>query len=93
LEINPIPNRHDRRAIAVLERRGAPELPEGCDPALDTSQAAIYTGLAAAYLEKLRSVGGGPRFIRYGRRAVRYRLRDLDAWMVQHERLSTSEAA
>jgi hypothetical protein len=66
-------------------------LPVGCEPAFDTIQAAAYTGLAAAYLEKLRSIGGGARFIRYGRRAVRYRKRDLDEWMTEHERFSTSE--
>lgn len=68
-------------------------LPDGCDPAFDTPQAAAYTGLAAAYMEKLRCIGGGPRFLRYGRRAVRYRKTDLDAWMAQHECDNTSEAA
>jgi predicted DNA-binding transcriptional regulator AlpA len=91
--MDSIPNRHERRAHAALERRGETELPEGCEPAFDTPQAAAYTGLAATYLEKLRSVGGGPRFLRYGRRAVRYRKSDLDAWMSQHECFSTSEAA
>jgi predicted DNA-binding transcriptional regulator AlpA len=85
-------NRVERRAAAALERRSV-DLPEGCQPALDTPQAAAYTGLAAAYLEKLRSVGGGPRFLKYGRRAVRYLQRDLDAWMAEHSVGSTSEAA
>ena len=89
-------NRVSRRTADAVARRGDGAewtLPEGCEPAFDTVQAAAYTGLAAAYLEKLRSVGGGARFIRYGRRAVRYRKRDLDEWMTEHERLSTSEAA
>lgn len=81
--------------IALPDRTAHPaeatRLPDGCDPALDTTQASSYTGLAAAYLEKLRSIGGGPRFIRYGRRAVRYRKRDLDDWMSAHEQMSTSE--
>lgn len=76
-----------------MERRGASTLPDGCDPAFDTVQAAEYTGLAAAYLEKLRSVGGGPRFLKYGRRAVRYRKEDVDVWMAAHAVASTSEAA
>jgi predicted DNA-binding transcriptional regulator AlpA len=94
--IEPVQNRAQRRATAATEHReptDANALPGGCDPAFDTPQAATYTGLAAAYLEKLRSVGGGPRFLRYGRRAVRYRKRDLDDWMTAHERASTSEAA
>lgn len=69
------------------------ELPDGCDPAFDTLQCAAYTGLAAAYLEKLRCVGGGPRFLKYGRRAVRYVKRDVDVWMAAHAVGSTSEPA
>lgn len=63
----------------------------GYAPALDTNQAAAYTGLAASYLEKLRCIGGGPRFIKYGRRAVRYRQQDLDQWMAELTIANTSE--
>lgn len=89
-------NRANRRAIVAQARQNGGDgidLPDGCDPALNTPQAASYTGLAEAYLEKLRSVGGGPRFLKYGRRAVRYRKRDLDDWMSSHAVNSTSEAA
>jgi len=68
-------------------------LPDGLDPALNTIQAATYTGLAEATLEGLRCRGGGPRFIKYGRKAIRYRLRDLDAWIAERMVSSTSEAA
>lgn len=91
--IKPI-DRAFRRASSSASRRAGDDefgLPEGCEPAFTTPQASTYTGLAEAYLEKLRSVGGGPRFIRYGRRAVRYRKRDLDDWMSRHECGSTSE--
>lgn len=66
-------------------------LPEGLTPALNTEQAAAYTGLAEKTLEGLRCRGGGPRFVRYGRKAVRYLVTDLDEWM--HSRVvgSTSE--
>lgn len=70
-----------------------PNLPQGCDPAFNTAQCAAYTGLAAAYLEKLRCVGGGPRFLKYGRRAVRYIKHDVDVWMAAHVVCNTSEAA
>lgn len=56
-------------------------LPDGFMPALDTNQAAEYTGLASATLETLRCRGNGPVFIRYSRRAIRYRIVDLDGWM------------
>lgn len=71
----------------------APALPPGCTPALNTEQAAAYTGLAVATLETLRSRGGGARFIRYGRKAVRYTIADLDAWMDSLRVANTSEAA
>ncbi|WP_260600437.1 helix-turn-helix transcriptional regulator [Sphingomonas endolithica] len=59
--------------------------------ALNTEQASRYTGLATATLEKLRCTGGGPPFVSYSRRAIRYRLADLDAWMTARTRCSTSE--
>jgi predicted DNA-binding transcriptional regulator AlpA len=46
-----------------------------------TPAAAEYVGLSAATLEKKRLQGGGPRFIRLGRRAIGYDVRDLDAWL------------
>jgi len=69
------------------------ELPPGCSPALDTAQAALYTGLAPATLEKLRCLGGGPRFVRFGRRAVRYLKADVDQWLAARTFENTSEVA
>lgn len=68
-------------------------LPSGLSPALDTKQAALYTGLAVATLETLRTRGGGPRFVKYSRNRVAYRQPDLDAWMAARTIASTSEAA
>ena len=72
----------------------APEaaaLPDGLPPALDTETAAIYTGLAPKTLEKLRHNGSGPKFVRYSRNAVRYRVSDLDEWMSARTVSSTSQ--
>ena len=66
-------------------------LPDGLSPALNTEQTASYTGLAVATLEKLRWSGGGPRFVRYGRKAVRYLVADVDVWMASRTVASTSE--
>jgi predicted DNA-binding transcriptional regulator AlpA len=82
-------NRHARRAQAA----GVELLPSGLAPALDTPQAALYTGLAEKTLEGLRCRGGGPRFVRYGRKAVRYLVADLDEWMNARAVSSTSVAA
>lgn len=58
---------------------------------LDTSQAAEYLGLGKSTLDKLRVVGGGPAFIKIGKRVV-YDPADLDAWFASHKRASTSES-
>ena len=66
-------------------------LPSGLAAALNTEQASIYTGLAEKTLEGLRCRGGGPRFVRYGRKAVRYLVSDLDEWIGSFRVSSTSE--
>jgi hypothetical protein len=57
---------------------------------MDTAQAAIYTGLTQSTLNKRRVYGGGPRFIKAGRRVV-YDVQDLDVWLHSMKRSSTSE--
>lgn len=70
-----------------------PFLPDGLNIALNTDQAALYLGLARPTLEGMRCRGGGPPFVRYGRKAVRYRLSDLDAWMAERTFSNTSQRA
>lgn len=53
-------------------------------PYLSAEEAADYIGLSASYLAKLRMGTGqqiGPKFLRIGQRAIRYRRTDLDDWM------------
>lgn len=52
---------------------------------LDTGRAAVYLGLAPSTLKAWRTRGGGPLFQRAGRR-VGYRVRDLDAFLVELDR-------
>ena len=59
---------------------------------LPTSAAAKYLGLGKSTLDKLRVTGGGPPFIKFGKRVV-YDPDDLDAWSARHKRTSTSESA
>lgn len=66
------------------------KLPDGYLPALNTHQAAEYTGLASATLETLRCRGNGPLFVRYSRRAIRYKIVDLDRWMSERTVANTS---
>ena len=54
-----------------------------------TPIAADYIGLSRRSLEKLRCIGGGPRFFKRGR-SVLYAIADLDAWFQEGARASTS---
>lgn len=58
---------------------------------LRTKDAALRVGLSASTLEKLRVYGGGPRYAKLGRVVV-YDAADLDAWVAQNIRTSTSDA-
>ncbi len=55
-----------------------------------TEQAAEYVGLSSNTLNRWRYTGDGPRYLKLGR-AVRYRQADLDAWLDERVRESTSE--
>lgn len=59
---------------------------------LDTTSAARYAGLGKSTLEKLRLYGGGPIYIKVGKRVV-YDVNDLDAWLASRRRQSTSQVA
>jgi len=59
-------------------------------PMLTTVLAASYLGLSPATLETLRTRGGGPPFVKLGRRVV-YRRTDLDEWLAHRTRRSTSD--
>lgn len=56
-----------------------------------TAEAAHYLGLATTTLNKWRIYGHGPRFVKLGR-AVRYRKDDLDRYLADRTKRSTSEA-
>ncbi len=57
---------------------------------LRTPEAAEYCGSSASTFEKLRLKGGGPRFVKLGRRVV-YDPADLDEWLASRRRTSTSD--
>lgn len=50
---------------------------------LSPRQASVYTGFAVSTLEGWRHDATGPKYSQVGRQ-VRYRLRDIDAWMASH---------
>jgi predicted DNA-binding transcriptional regulator AlpA len=63
---------------------------DGTRRMLRTLEAAAYCGSSKSTLEKLRLFGGGPRYLKLGRRVV-YDPADLDIWLAAHRRRSTSD--
>jgi Helix-turn-helix domain len=61
----------DENGRAARARKGS--------PFLSTAQAAHYVGLSRRTLEKMRTVGGGPKYRKHGR-YVRYHIDDLEIW-------------
>ena len=57
---------------------------------LSTEQAAEYCEMSPRTLEKLRSDGDGPVYAKLGH-LVRYAIEDLDRWIAERRRRSTSD--
>lgn len=68
------------------------ELAEEFRRKLDVWAAAAYCGVSKSYLDKLRSAGGGPTYIKIGRRIV-YAREDVDDWLTARRRRSTAQGA
>lgn len=51
---------------------------------LKTTEAADYLGLNPGTLANMRAAGAGPRYVRFGKRAIRYRIADCDAFTDAH---------
>jgi predicted DNA-binding transcriptional regulator AlpA len=62
------------------------------DAVLDAVAAASFTGLAVATLAKLRCIGGGPEYLKLGRKVV-YRRSDLANWLNARRVANTTQAA
>jgi hypothetical protein len=59
---------------------------------LTCDEAGAHLKLSPRTLEKMRTIGGGPRFRKFGRR-VMYALQDLEAWSNTRTCESTSDPA
>lgn len=60
-------------------------------PKMRTPAAAIYTGFSVSFLNKARTYGTGPDFIKLPGGGVIYDPDDIDRWLAEHKRSSTSE--
>lgn len=58
---------------------------------LRAPEAAAYVGLSSSTLAKMRLRGDGPMYSKAGPRIVIYDKADLDSWLDQRRRVSTSE--
>jgi excisionase family DNA binding protein len=59
--------------------------------ALRVAEAADYCGISKSSLDKMRVYGGGPVFIKVGKRVV-YDRADLDAWLAGKKVANTAVA-
>jgi predicted DNA-binding transcriptional regulator AlpA len=85
-------SQNDLRAALVESTTSIAALsPKPQTRVLRTPAAAEYVGLSDSTLEKFRLTGDGPKFVRIGVRAVGYRIEDLDAWLAERVRRSTSD--
>ena len=57
---------------------------------LSNEEAALYVRRSPSFLNKRRCTGGGPTFVRIGRR-IGYMIDDLDDWLLAQRRRSTSD--
>jgi predicted DNA-binding transcriptional regulator AlpA len=58
-----------------------PNLTGMADDLLTSKQVAALLGMTDRSLERWRTAGDGPRFIRLSRRTIRYRRADIDAFL------------
>ena len=63
------------------------------DRLIDEREAANFLGYSVRALQNWRVRGGGPRFVKVSGRSVRYRRRDLIAWIEERTCSHTTEAA
>jgi hypothetical protein len=59
---------------------------------LSAGQAAVYLNLSRSMLAKMRCLGGGPEYLKFGR-TVRYDMDSLDDWSTARRARNTSDAA
>ncbi|WP_353885176.1 helix-turn-helix domain-containing protein [uncultured Bifidobacterium sp.] len=60
---------------------------------LDPRELSNITGIPLGTLAYWRHAGKGPLFLRLGGRVIRYRKSDVDSWIANSVRTSTSELA
>jgi predicted DNA-binding transcriptional regulator AlpA len=55
-----------------------------------TEEAAELIGLSPKYMRKLRSIGGGPRFVKISPKRCMYTIEEIEAWISEKTRAVAS---
>jgi hypothetical protein len=71
---------------------GGKHVTDDPDEMLDTARAAILVGLTPSTLQAKRTYGGGPVYVKLGRK-VAYKRSDLKVWLDARRMATTSERA
>lgn len=67
--------------------------PEMLNEYLTTEEASQFLKVGKSTLEQLRLNGGGPKFVRFGSKLIRYQVDDLVAWGKRYSSTSEYEQA
>ncbi|HTG34971.1 MAG TPA: helix-turn-helix domain-containing protein [Thermoanaerobaculia bacterium] len=78
--------------LRIMEKTSMTPTQEKSETPLKTEkEAAGLLGFSVRTLQAWRVRGGGPQFVKVSARCVRYRLTDLDSWVEERLRRSTSD--
>ena len=86
------PDRSNPASAVSTSALMGPYIPTPASAVMGTPEAASYLNLSSASLNKMRCMGGGPVFIRLGRK-IGYQRADLDKWLAARRATNTSDAA
>ena len=89
---NVATTRRTREQKAKTSSARAPIAPTNAfNGLLNVRQAAVRLGLSKSTLDKMRTAGKGPRYVKTTDRAVRYDPTDLDHWIAVRRKQTTNE--
>lgn len=72
---------NDLRMSSALTEHDWGRPPAGCEPILTEKQLSGWLGISLPTLQRLRSSGAGPRFVRLSERRIGYRRSVVEQWL------------
>ena len=81
-------NRRGKAALTATDKSAA--APAHQSELLSRDEIEAEFGLRRGWLEQLAHIGGGPAYLKLGRRMVRYRRSEIERWLTAHEVRHTS---